>query len=62
MKRRAKRASIFMIFLLVMQSVVTGIAPIQTAYAEENKNDTFLILKAFLKVLFPRKMMAGFYI
>ncbi|UUI04700.1 Cna B-type domain-containing protein [Oceanobacillus jeddahense] len=41
MKRRAKRASIFMIFLLVMQSVVTGIAPIQTAYAEENKNDTF---------------------
>ncbi|WP_368901976.1 hypothetical protein, partial [Oceanobacillus oncorhynchi] len=41
MKRRAKRASIFMIFLLVMQSVVTGIAPIQMAYAEENKNDTF---------------------
>ena len=41
MKRRAKRVSIFMIFLLVMQSFVTGFAPIQTAYAEGNKNDTF---------------------
>ncbi|GIN72971.1 hypothetical protein J14TS2_34460 [Bacillus sp. J14TS2] len=41
MKIRAKRVSIFMIFLLVMQSIVAGFVPLQTTYAEENTNHTF---------------------
>ncbi|MCT1905182.1 Cna B-type domain-containing protein [Oceanobacillus sojae] len=55
MKKRAKRVSIFMIFLLVMQSFATGFAPIQTAYAAGNKNDTFFDFKSISESSFTEE-------
>ncbi|MFD1067289.1 Cna B-type domain-containing protein [Oceanobacillus locisalsi] len=60
MKIRAKRVSIWMIFLLLMQSIVTGIAPLQTAQAEENNSDTFFDFASITESSFSEKDGDGF--
>ncbi|MBY7141857.1 Cna B-type domain-containing protein [Virgibacillus sp. NKC19-3] len=60
MKTRVKRASIVMIFLLMIQSIVSGIAPIQTAHAEENSNDAFFDFASLTESSFSQEDGDGF--